>query len=431
MNKLRWWQVSLLCLAISSAAGAQAGGAPAPAGTGTGPSFSLEQLQQLALAHSPALAAAQTQIPQSQANEVTAAIRPNPVLAWDALFIPIFNPSAITLNYLNNTAEYDASFAYTFERGGKRNARIQAARDATAVVRSQVDDTARGLAFGVAQQYVNVLLAKSSLAFAQQDLASWQNTAQIGQSQYNAGAISEGDLDTIKLQTLQFETTVSADRLSLLQALTALRQQVGFGGLPANYQVSGDLAFEGLHGNEDDYKALALKDRPDLRAAQQGITAAESQHRLAQANGKRPLTTTFQYSHVGALNDAGFLFNMEIPLFDRNQGEVARTAAATTQAQDQEHQTSEQVLTDVATAYEAVQQGAQVVGLYTSGYRAQAKQALDIRQYSYQRGASSLLDLLDAERTYRSTELGYRQALAAYMVAIEQLKEAVGTRTLP
>lgn len=420
------WRLFLLCLGMLAAAWSQA--TPPPA---SGPVYSLEQLQQLALAHSPTLAAAQTQIPQSQANEVTAAIRPNPVLAWDALFIPIFNPSAITLNYLNNTAEYDASFAYTFERGGKRNARMQAARDATAVVRSQVDDSARGLAFGVAQQYVNVLLAKSSLAFAQQDLASWQNTAQIGQSQYNAGAISEGDLDTIKLQTLQFETTVSSDRLSLMQALTALRQQVGFAGLPVNFQVSGDLDFQALHGNEDDFKALALKDRPDLRAAQQGITAAQSQHRLAQADGKRPLTTTFQYSHVGALNDAGFLFNMEIPLFDRNQGEIARTAAATTQAQDQERVTSEQVLTDVATAYEATQQGAQVVGLYTSGYRAQAKQALDIRQYSYQRGASSLLDLLDAERTYRATQLAFRQALAAYMSSVSQINFVVGKQVMP
>lgn len=89
------------------------------------------------------------------------------------------------------------------------------------------------------------------------------------------------------------------------------------------------------------------------------------------------------------------------------------------------------MLTDVATAYAAVQQGGHVVDLYTSGYRNQAQQALQIRQYSYSRGASSLLELLDAERTFRATETGYRQALAAYMLAVEQLKEAVGTRTLP
>ena len=386
---------------------------------------------QLALSHSPALAAARTQIPQSQAQEVTAAIRPNPILSWDALFLPVFNPKTITLNYLNNTAEYDASVGYTIERGHKRQARVEAARDATAVVRAQVDDNVRTLRFNVAQQFIGALLDKSSLEFARQDLASWQNTTSISQAQYNAGAMSEGDLDTIKLQTLQFENTVSADQLGLAQALIALRNQVGLSALPDNFDVAGDLAFQPVHGNADDLKMLALKNRPDLNAAHLSVTAAEGQHKLAQANGKRNLTTTIEYSHVGALNDVGTLFSIEIPIFDRNQGEIARTVAATTQAQDQAQQANEQVLTDVATAYEAVEQGAKIIKLYTSGYRDQAKQALDIRQYSYSRGASSLLDLLDAERTYRSTEVGYRQALATYMLALEQLKEAVGVRTLP
>lgn len=397
----------------------------------SGYQIDLDQAIQLALRHSPTLAASQTQIPQSQAQETTAALRPNPVLSWDALFLPIFQPGSFSGTYLNNSAEFDASVGYTIERGHKREARMQAAKDATSVVRAQVNDSARGLDFSVAQQFIAALLAKSSLAFAQQDMASWQNTVGISQSQYDAGAISEGDLDTIKLQSLQFQTTVSADQLGLAQALIALRQQIGFEGIPAQYGVAGDLAFAPVHGNLQDLQALALKQRPDLLAAQAGVAAAESQHKLAQANGKRDLTVTGEYTHVGGLNTAGSLFSIEIPLFDRNQGEIARTAVAATQARDQAQAAGEQVLSDVATAFAAVQQGAQIVGLYTSGYRDQARQALDIRQYSYTRGASSLLDLLDAERTYRSTELGYRQALATYMLAVEQLKEAVGTRNLP
>ncbi|MGH9480524.1 MAG: TolC family protein, partial [Terriglobales bacterium] len=353
------------------------------------------------------------------------------VLSWDALFLPIFEPSQFTHTYLNNTAEFDAGVSYTFERGKKRPARIQAARDATAVVRSQTLDAERGLSFSVAQQFIGVLLAQSSLDFARQDLASWQNTTNISQLQYQAGALSLGDLDTIKLQTLQFQTTVTADQLSLAQALAALRQQIGFSGLPGTYGVSGDLAYAAVHATLGDLDTLALQHRPDLLAAQLGITAAQSQYRLAQANGKRDLTTTAQYTHTAGVSAAGFIFSIEIPVFDRNQGEIARTTAAATQAQDLGQVANQQVLTDVATAFAAVQQGDQVVRLYTSGYRDQAKEALDIRQYSYTRGATSLLNLLDAERTYRATELGYRQALATYMLAVEQLKEAVGTRSLP
>ena len=92
---------------------------------------------------------------------------------------------------------------------------------------------------------------------------------------------------------------------------------------------------------------------------------------------------------------------------------------------------SDTVLSDVANAYEAVRSNEEVVRLYTSGYLKQAQDSRDISEYAYKRGAASLLDFLDAERSYRAVELAYRQALAAYMTALEQLKEAEGTRNLP
>jgi len=72
-----------------------------------------------------------------------------------------------------------------------------------------------------------------------------------------------------------------------------------------------------------------------------------------------------------------------------------------------------------------------VVSLYRAGYLDAAKQSRDISEYAYKRGAASLLDYLDAERSYRATELAYRQSLAAYLTAVEQLREAVGVRSLP
>jgi cobalt-zinc-cadmium efflux system outer membrane protein len=72
-----------------------------------------------------------------------------------------------------------------------------------------------------------------------------------------------------------------------------------------------------------------------------------------------------------------------------------------------------------------------VVLLYRDKYRDIAKKSRDIADYSYHRGGTSLLDFLDAERSYRAAELGYRQTLAAYLLAVEQLREAVGVRNLP
>jgi len=117
--------------------------------------------------------------------------------------------------------------------------------------------------------------------------------------------------------------------------------------------------------------------------------------------------------------------------FDRNQGEIARTHYAITQANELKTAASETVLTDVATAYQAMKTNDQIVQLYKSGYLKQAEDSRDISEYAYKRGAASLLDFLDAERSYRSTQLAYRQSLASFMLSVEQLKEAVGTRNLP
>jgi cobalt-zinc-cadmium efflux system outer membrane protein len=120
-----------------------------------------------------------------------------------------------------------------------------------------------------------------------------------------------------------------------------------------------------------------------------------------------------------------------MPIFDRNQGEIARTRFAVTQAQEQANAASDAVLTDVRNGYEQFYTAQQVVQLYTSGYLKQAQDSRDISEYAFKKGAASLLDYLDAERSYRATELAYRQALANYLISVEQLKAAVGTRSLP
>jgi cobalt-zinc-cadmium efflux system outer membrane protein len=391
----------------------------------------LEQAIQLAIKHNHALKAAENTVQQSEAEEITAAIRPNPVFTYDDLYIPIFSPSQLNSSTLDNITEFDLGFTYTFERGHKRQARINAAKDATAVTRSQVKDNERSLTFNVAQQFVNVLLAKADLDFANQDLASFQQTVDLSTHQYKAGAISEGDLLKIKLQLLQFQTDVSAAKLALVQSLLGLRQLLGFESVPAEYDVIGDLAYAPLHGNQEDLQSLALKQRPDLLAAQLGVAASQSQYQLAKANRARSLSTTFDYTHVSALNNAGFTVNMEIPIYDRNQGEIARTHYAITQANELQSAATETVMTDVANAYQTMKVNDQIIQLYKSGYLQQAQDSRDISEYAYKRGAASLLDFLDAERSFRATQLAYRQSLANYMLAVEQVKEAVGTRNLP
>jgi len=389
-----------------------------------------DQAIDLAIAHNHALKATQTQIQQNQAQEVTAALRPNPNLTADALFVPI-EPQNFNSNVISNVTEFDAGVSYLFERGGKRHRRIDAARDATGQTRYQVSDAERALVFNTAQQFITAQLAESNLYLANQDLASFQQTVVIAQAQYKAGAISEGDLLKITVQLLQFQTDVSAAKVAKVQALASLREFLGYDAVPANYDVEGDLTYQPLQLNREDLLLKALKNRPDLLAARQGVRAAESQYTLAKANGKVDVTGALTYTHVSGQNSMGVTVSFPLPVFDRNQGEIARTRYAMTAAQETASAASDTVLTDVDSAYVAFSVNQEVVSLYTGGYLKQAKDSRDISEYAYHRGAASLLDFLDAERSYRATQLAYRQALANYLIAVEQLKEAVGSRKLP
>jgi cobalt-zinc-cadmium efflux system outer membrane protein len=391
---------------------------------------SLDEAIQMALQHNHTLLAARTVIQQNQAEETTANLRPNPVLLGDSQFLPVFQPSQFSGDYLDNTAQFDLGVSYLFERGKKRQHRLQAAKDVTAVTRSQVTDNERTLTFSVASQFINVELAESTLELATQDLKSFQNTVDIGEARYKAGDIGEGDLLKIKLQVLQFQSDVSAAQLARVQALSDLRQLLGYESIGPDYDVGGSFDYLPMKGNLEDFQAKALQDRPDLRAARLGLTAANSQLELQKAIGKRDVTGQASYTHLGYLNDVSLFGQIQLPIFDRNQGEIARAGFAITQAQEQQLFASGQVLTDVRDAFESVRANDRIVGLYRSGYLDEAQQSRDISEYAYRHGAASLLDFLDAERSYRSTQLGYRQALASYLLALEQLREAVGTRSL-
>ncbi len=430
-TQLLSFAILALVVSFGSTAIAPPALAQAPS-TAQGPvKITLDDAVSMALAHNHALLAERTTIEESEAQETTANLRPNPVLLGDAQFLPIFNWDQFNSNYVDNSAQFDLGVSYLFERGKKRQHRLAAAKDQTAVTRSQVADNERSLTFQVATLYTNAQLAESTLDLAVEDLKSFQNTVDVSKERYRAGDISEDDLLKIKLQLLQFQSDASHARLARVQALSDLRQLLGRESVPLDYDVAGPLDYQPVSAKLEDLQVKAIATRPDLRAAQQGVTAAKSQYELAKANGKRDITGQINYTHIADLSTTSLFGQIQIPIFDRNQGEIARTRFVITQAQEQEKGASDQVLTDVEDAYEGLRTNDEIIQLYLSGYLDEAKQDRDISEYAYKRGAASLLDFLDAERSYRATQLAYRQALAAYLLALEQLREAVGTRSLP
>ena len=393
--------------------------------------ITLDEAIQMALQHNHNLLAARTTILQSEAMEVTANLRPNPSLFTDWDYLPLFTPSSMNTTYLHDSSEADLGLSYLIERGRKRERRYQAAKDVTAVTRTQVADNERTLSYQVATLFTNIQFAESTIELAQQDLKSFQQTVEIAESQFKAGGISENDYLKIELQLLQFETDLEQAQLAREQDLSDLRQMLGYESVPTDYDVADSFDYLPLTANLEDLQMKALQNRPDLRAAQQGVTAANSSYLLAKADGKQDVTVTGNYTHVNGINGASFYVSVPLAIFNRNQGEIARTRSVITQTQEQQAATNGQVMTDVKDAYEGLKSNDRVVLQYKNRYLDVAVRGRDIADYAYHRGAISLLDFLDAERSYRATELGYRQSLASYLLALEQLREAVGIRNLP
>jgi outer membrane protein, heavy metal efflux system len=403
--------------------------------------ITLDDAIQLALKHNHALLAAQTTILQSQALEEQANLRPNPTLFSDWEYLPLGSPSTQNSRlyppgeplsqYLHDNTEADMGLSYLFERGKKRQHRLQAAQDITAQTRSLVADNERTLTFNIASQFIFVQLAESTLELAEKDVKSFQQTTDISEITYKAGGMSEDDFLKIELQLLQYQTDYEQAMMAKDQSLDDLRNLIGYESVPADYDVAGPFDYQPVKGNLEDLQMKALQNRPDLRAAQQGIKAATSQWELQKADGKVDVTGQANYSHVNGINAATFYVSVPLPIFNRNQGNIAQAHYAITQSEELAKGTTDQVMTDVHDAYMGLQENDRIIVFYKSKYLDVAEKDREISLFAYQHGAASLLDYLDAERTYRATQLAYRQALASYLTALEQLREAVGSRTLP
>ncbi|MDD5544264.1 MAG: TolC family protein [Acidobacteriia bacterium] len=403
---------------------------PAPPASPPALVISLDDAERLAVEHNQTLRAQRLNIDQSKANEITAALKPNPVYTTVNEDFPVFNPSQLTFDNLRNNQEFLQSVSYTFERGGKREKRITVAQDTTDVTAKTVLDAERQLKFQVAQTFISVLLAKSNLDFAQQDLKDFSEVVDINKTRLDAGDISEADFLKIAIQKLQFEQDVSAAQVALVQGKAALRQLLGYDNVPENFDVIGDLAHKKFSIGQEELERQALLERPDYQAAVSNVRLAGDTVALAYGNRARDLTGEWEYKRNGPVNGVGFGFSIDLPIHNRNQGEIARSKVAATQATEVQAAARAGVLSDVINAYAGFKTNDQILTLYESGYLNQAQQSREISNYAYRKGAASLLDLLDAERSYRAIQLAYRQGLAAYMTSAEQINLVVGKKVL-
>ncbi|MGD0163936.1 MAG: TolC family protein [Candidatus Sulfotelmatobacter sp.] len=434
MRRTFWWCLILVAGAAGLAAAQvtpQTAQPPttAPPQVSTSHVWTWEQVKDRLELNNPTLLAGKLNISELEAQEITAHLRPNPNLGLLADQIdpfpggPAHGPFAYWLP--------SATVSYLHERAHKRELRTESAKKATAIGISQQDDLNRNLLFNLRGAFVQILQQKAVLQMAKDNLEYYDHVLKISRDRFGAGDIAQIDLDRLELQRVQYESDLqTADvnlRTAKINLLTLLNDRTPV----EQFDVAGVFDFSDQIEALDFYRQTALDTRPDLKAAVQAVDKAQTDYKLAEANGSTDPTISFDVGRNPPIDAyIGVGVNFPLRIFDRNQGEKLRTKIDITRNERMRDAAQAQVFSDVDSAYATLNSNLILLRPYKQKYLAQAVRVRDTIFFSYQHGGASLLDFLNAESDYRTVELSYVNLVGSYLTAGAQLNLAVGREVM-
>jgi cobalt-zinc-cadmium efflux system outer membrane protein len=415
-----WCTIQYVCLSLCIAGGVTAQTA-----------LTWQQVVDKFRTANPNLRAGLLNIQESKATEITAHLRPNPNATMTLDQLQPFNgnpyrPLGAALPLV--------AFDYLHERQHKRELRLESAQQGTAIAESQQQDLERSLLFNLRTAFVQTLQAKALRANAKENLDYFDRELAINRDRLKSGDIARVDLDRIVLQRVQYESDFQTALVNSRTAKITLLMLLN-GRTPVDqFDVTGPFEFKEGMLALDDLHTVALAARPDLRASLQAVGKAGTEHRLAMANGSTDPTFGMDFARNPPIPlYVGVSVNIPLRIFDRNQGEKARTQIDIAHAERQKDAVQAQVFSDVDSAYFTVLSSVTLLRPYTApdGYLETARRIRDTISFSYQRGQATLLDYLDAQKDYRATEVAYINLVGAYLTAAGQLNMAVGREAIP
>jgi cobalt-zinc-cadmium efflux system outer membrane protein len=385
--------------------------------------------------NNPTLLAGQLNIDESKAEEITAFLRPNPqfTLSTDGTQIAprngVWQPVAGTL--------FVSNFSYLHEREHKRELRLESAQKGTAISVSAQADLERSLLFGLRSAFVSTLQAKTVLQLAKENLAYYDHVLDISRTRFKAGDIAQIDLDRLELQRVQYESDLETADVNLRTAKIALLTLLNDRTPIDQYDVSGTFDFSEHLLPQDEFRKIALDNRPDLKAALQAVDKAQTDHKLAVSNGSTdPTFDVWVTPYNGSFNNPnahttlGASVSIPLRIFDKNQGEKLRTQIDITRDERLHDAAEAQVFSDVDSGYAVVDSNVKLLVPYKAKYLQQSVRVRDTVWFSYQHGGAALLDFLNAESEYRAVQVAYVNLVGSYLTAVAQLNMAVGREVI-
>ena len=384
----------------------------------------MQQAVDLARMQNPSLLAAQVHVTATRQSEITAGLRANPNLSLNGSDVSLPASS-------NNPYFYAAQVSRLFERGQKRRWRLDIARSTTDVTRSQYADQQRQVVIAVKTAFTQMLGAKDAFELAKQNLDDYRKTIDLSRERLRAGDISATDFKRLDLQMAQFESDYDNAHTSLVQASEQLQTLLGYDRPHTAFDIAGSLDPPAITATLPDTEQQALQARPDYLAAQQSIRLADANVKLAYAEGTTDPTLEGEYDRAGTANSAGFQIGIPLRVFDRNQGEKARTKYEAQASRFAETAARNQVVSDVDQAWAGYEDALSLARRYNGHYLQEAHEVRDNLEYSYRHGGTTLLDYLNALQDYRQVSLDALNANMQVWLNLHQISFAAATEIVP
>jgi cobalt-zinc-cadmium efflux system outer membrane protein len=396
--------------------------------------YTWEEIRDRFSSVNPTLKANALNIEESRAAEITAYLRPNPDFSLSVDGVQITRNQGVWTPF-SGVVE-TPSISYLHERQHKRELRRDQAKESTAIAESTYRDEQRNLLFNLRNAFVQTLQAKAVLQNAVGNLEYWDHELDINRKRLAAGDMAQVDLNRLELQRVQFESDFETATVNLRTAKIQLLMLLNDRTPIEKFDVTGSFDFNESVKPLEEFRTAALDARPDLKAAVQNVELANITYNLAVANGSTDPTYSLWYSHNPSFSNPyanqtiGGSVSIPLRVFDRNQGEKARTHLDIGRNERLREANEALVFSDVDSAYWTIVQNLNLLKPYKVKYLPLAEDNRNRIRIAYENGGSSLLDLLDSEKAYRDTRLAYLNLIGSYLTAAAQMNMAVGREVL-
>lgn len=394
--------------------------------------LSIERAVQIALEHNQDSRLSAFAVDSAKAARLIAGAAPNPLLTVQTFNI---NPQhgIGSGNFTEKTVDTTVRLDQLIERGNKRKLRVEVATGLESAAGNDNRDVRRQLRISISQAYYDVLAAQQRLEIIRDTYELYDKTIVAAQKRVRAGDIANADLMRLQVDAQRARNDVTQAQADALAARQYLALGLGQVSAAAQINLTDSWPAQAFNASQPDDNMT--RQRPDILAAQARLDAALAARKLARALLSRDVSVGLQFEHwpTSQANQQGTGDSLgvavQVPLFvryayagEQRAAEVGVLAAEVSleKAREQARNEITSSWVQARTAYERVQR-------YDEGLLIAAKKSVEAAEFAYRNGALGVMDILDARRTYRATQLDavgarddYAKALVAWTAAISE-----------